>query len=1070
MTQYEIPYPETIADRNHERIPFDPVGNATHRKFLDRVISKWKTLHPDAQDAQVDVIDEDRRMVILHSASVASVKRDDAGAIRVNLLPEQCKPNKGREVAAAYERKFPGFHLTEFHPYESTALLERMSDRELTARGLVCEYVGCDPWNVKIKEHDHDEGFSLSFLAPFVFRKEPDQSKLDGAAVAIGHVGWWSQVDARTGEGDIIPGEPPTFPKTVPFDFDALHEPGSRDRAPFGVKPARPGETAETAFVDWTQSPGLLVAGLSGGGKAQPLDARIPVPVSDRFPDGWATMGTLQVGDPVYAPDGSTVPIKGFSDTVMRDVWEVEFSDGQIVECADDHLWTVHDGPARRRKPDTPGDRRLVETRLQVERLRHAAGECGPDEWASLPVIMERYDDIRYSSAKRIAVEKGLEWRGHEVNVRDLLLAVADERERMCKPDGVYGYHDGVTVTTRYLAEHLRRKNGESRWAVHVTQPVQGGTVHPLPLHPYVFGCWLGDGISRTGAICLNDWDAVFMEPVIEHEGRLVVRRRELNGGHCVTRHYNTADGTSLHMLLKHMNVLADKHIPAEYLRADLGDRLALLQGLLDTDGSIDARGGVELSLTNRRLAMDAVELIRSLGIKTSVHESDATVTDPDGSRRIVGRRWRITFTTGMPVFRLPRKRDRLPDSTRSVRDWLYVRDVRHTSRRTPMRCIRLGREPNLYLTGGFIPTHNSVTVNDIIASGVASGVELYLVDHVAKASDFNWVRPWVAPHGWGADSLLQACGLLKRLLDDISDDGARTRAWREHGWQNWYDDLSDEDKREYPLRLIVVDELSQIAVGGKDASAIPKNPLPAVMERMIEQQVIALNLSSLIKISQIGRAYGYRLIVATQLASSTTGMPPALRGNLGNKLIMGARANPAQRKLIFNDASSVPTVPSNVFDEGVSKGVGVAEFEGQEPFVFKSAFPLLGQHAGTAALGEALVDLVGLPDGFTRDEYLSSLDKSTPVDADYERRIRDRVAFDERDTYRLYPFLRAMKDKLDEVSGDYDDGGDGPAAPSPAPVKPDGANPSSGGAARSIPSEGLLDARELARVMEGRD
>lgn len=630
MTQYEIPYPETIANRNHEQIPFDPVGNATHRKFLDRVIAKWKTLHPDAQDAQVDVIDEDRRMVILHSASVASVKRDDAGAIRVNLLPEQCKPNKGREVAAAYERKFPGFHLTEFHPYESTALLERMSDRELTARGLVCEYVGCDPWNVKVKEHDHDEGFSLSFLAPFVFKKDVDQSKLDGAAVAIGHVGWWSRVDARTGEGDIIPGEPPTFPETVPFDFDALHKPGSRDRAPFGVKPARPGETAETAFVDWTQSPGLLVAGLSGGGK--------------------------------------------------------------------------------------------------------------------------------------------------------------------------------------------------------------------------------------------------------------------------------------------------------------------------------------------------------------------------------------------------------------------------------------------------------SVTVNDIIASGVAAGVELYLVDHVAKASDFNWVRPWVAPHGWGADSLLQACGLLKRLLDDISDDGARTRAWREHGWQNWYDDLSDEDKREYPLRLIVVDELSQIAVGGKDASAIPKNPLPAVMERMIEQQVIALNLSSLIKISQIGRAYGYRLIVATQLASSTTGMPPALRGNLGNKLIMGARANPAQRKLIFNDASSVPTVPTNVFDEGVSKGVGVAEFEGQEPFVFKSAFPLLGRHAGTAALGEALVDLVGLPDGFTRDEYLSSLDKSTPVNADYERRIRDRVAFDERDTYRLYPFLRAMKDKLDEVSGDYDDGGGGPAAPSPTPVKPDKTNPSSGGAARSVPSEGLLDARELARVMEGRD
>lgn len=269
MTQYEIPYPETIADRNHERIPFDPVGNATHRKFLDRVIAKWKTLHPDAQDAQVDVIDEDRRMVILHSASVASVKRDDAGAIRVNLLPEQCKPNKGREVAAAYERKFPGFHLTEFHPYESTALLERMSDRELTARGLVCEYVGCDPWNVKIKEHDHDEGFSLSFLAPFVFKKDADQSKLDGAAVAIGHDGWWSQVDARTGEGDIIPGEPPTFLKSHEYPFGLLGSEECFDRTPYGVGlPEHGGDPYRQMFVDWRESSFLLIGGEGGSGKS----------------------------------------------------------------------------------------------------------------------------------------------------------------------------------------------------------------------------------------------------------------------------------------------------------------------------------------------------------------------------------------------------------------------------------------------------------------------------------------------------------------------------------------------------------------------------------------------------------------------------------------------------------------------------------------------------------------------------------------------------------------------------------------------------------------------------------
>ncbi|MFQ7494033.1 MAG: hypothetical protein ACLRL4_10645 [Bifidobacterium bifidum] len=65
--------------------------------------------------------------------------------------------------------------------------------------------------------------------------------------------------------------------------------------------------------------------------------------------------------------------------------------------------------------------------------------------------------------------------------------------------------------------------------------------------------------------------------------------------------------------------------------------------------------------------------------------------------------------------------------------------------------------------------------------------------------------------------------------------------------------------------------------------------------------------------------------------------------------------------------------MPRNVIDEGVSKGAGIAEFEGQAPFVFKSAFPLAGTHAGVQALGLALADRVGLPDGVNRADYLAS-------------------------------------------------------------------------------------------------
>ena len=261
------------------------------------------------------------------------------------------------------------------------------------------------------------------------------------------------------------------------------------------------------------------------------------------------------------------------------------------------------------------------------------------------------------------------------------------------------------------------------------------------------------------------------------------------------------------------------------------------------------------------------------------------------------------------------------------------------------------------------------------------------------------------------------------------------------------------------------MDELSQLTVGAKDATSLPKNPLPPVMERMFEQQVKALILSTLIRILQIGRAYGYRVVVATQIASSTTGMPPALRGNLGNKVIMGAKVNDAQKNLIFNIAKDVPDIPANVIDEGVSKGAGLSEMEGQPPYDFKSAFPMLGHHAGVAALGRALAERIGLPDGIGLDEYLDSLDKDTPSNPDFEQRVMERIRFPEAESYLRFPFLRAIKDKWDEAIDEYggspasdpDDGGDAGTAPAGEPVRPP---------AGPEPSGPLMDAAELARIM----
>src|SRR5690606_25082182 len=97
-----------------------------------------------------------------------------------------------------------------------------------------------------------------------------------------------------------------------------------------------------------------------------------------------------------------------------------------------------------------------------------------------------------------------------------------------------------------------------------------------------------------------------------------------------------------------------DKRIPTAYLRASYAARLALLQGLLDTDGTISERGGIEFTLTKEDLSFDVLELVRSLGIKAQIREGEAAYTK-DGERRTTGIRYRMTFTTTLPVFRLAR-------------------------------------------------------------------------------------------------------------------------------------------------------------------------------------------------------------------------------------------------------------------------------------------------------------------------------------------------------------------------------------------------------------------------------
>jgi hypothetical protein len=164
--------------------------------------------------------------------------------------------------------------------------------------------------------------------------------------------------------------------------------------------------------------------------------------------------------------------------------------------------------------------------------------------------------------------------------------------------------------------------------------------------------------------------------------------------------------GTGASAVLREMGVINNKHVPKQYLLASPEDRLALLQGLMDTDGSCDTRGTAYFVQKGESLVDSVVFLARSLGMRAS-------------KSRAASGAWYGQFQTseGACPFRLKRKADRCKQRERRMRT--YRPEPIET---VPVNCIQV--EGGLYLAGeSLLPTFNSTiltyakTIQDILCT-----------------------------------------------------------------------------------------------------------------------------------------------------------------------------------------------------------------------------------------------------------------------------------------------------------------------------------------------------------------
>lgn len=261
------------------------------------------------------------------------------------------------------------------------------------------------------------------------------------------------------------------------------------------------------------------------------------------------------------------------------------------------------------------------------------------------------------------------------------------ERNRE-NPPGALAPPAGTVRTTAEIAATLLTARGRRNHAI----PVAGALELPereLPLAPYLLGCWLGDGHTHAGRISTADPEilAAFAGAGFAH------------------RHYGGYDYGlyGLAAVLRSMGLLGRKQVPKTYLRASVAQRRALLEGLLDSDGCATRDGGVEFTTTSPALRDGVYEVVVSLGWKTQLREGRATLNGRD-----CGPKWRLSFTPGEYVFRLPRKRARQRPAIRRTTRFRYIVACDRVEP-VPMRCITVVAASGLYLVGrSMIPTHNT--------------------------------------------------------------------------------------------------------------------------------------------------------------------------------------------------------------------------------------------------------------------------------------------------------------------------------------------------------------------------
>lgn len=248
------------------------------------------------------------------------------------------------------------------------------------------------------------------------------------------------------------------------------------------------------------------------------------------------------------------------------------------------------------------------------------------------------------------------------------------------------------TLETQEMAED------ESKWQVPKVDTVEHSEAD-LPVDPYIYGVLLAEGT-------VSDYSTVFVsgdsEIVTEMQSRLPegfeIRSRKAKYTYSIVGGYhNRLRSVGLYDTISYR-----KKIDSRYIYASPSQRLDLLRGLMDGDGTVSSEGVGHFSSSSRKLADGVCQLVRSFGGRTRVRKNASSL---NGKR--MADRFRVRVNLDVNPFFLPRKAAAYNTDVKQGKS-IIIRSVEPTGRMIKTRCFEVDSAQSTYLTRDYKVTHNS--------------------------------------------------------------------------------------------------------------------------------------------------------------------------------------------------------------------------------------------------------------------------------------------------------------------------------------------------------------------------